>query len=808
MRQRSKPERRVWAGLALLVLAALLPSGVHWFFFGGWDLALLLFPPQFFLAVTLVYHFLDLTPTPSGAWSLQLTAGLLLLVIFGAGGLYFLLHTTWAAWLVVVGVYVLSLAISRVMLTGLHGVRKAAILLLLAVFQGVVLVGAAELEGRFSNEEFYSGAEAVVLAVQWLLVALAQERLEVPVPAFRSVLVPVQRQTLAVVLILAGILGLPTLVSQYQHSFYTVDVPQYQDISEQSPFLCGNAPPGTQKVSAVENARLLAELVSKNPNKGAPEYGLLALLDNDPQSAQQFKVALLKEAAAGNYTGPAGSVKYGQYQAALRIYYYIRVRQAFSGLFAPTEAEALQEWFAAINRRALTVEPVDWMYALAFSKNPQGPYANQDIGPGLLALLESSQLSDPALSDRNRAYLEAEPRGWASAFRNTDDSIAYQQAWDANAWLQSRYNPAFSSENRRMAFDWLLRLALPDGSLFNINPYSGFSMASAAHLGASLLEEPDLLWLEGRALEWLVTHGGSETASIGDDLPVQGDAPTPGIGSCLLYGSSGLPDQPGPLAPDKIVLRDGWEDDSQYVLLNLRFTGWHRYKATNSISLIYRNAPLAMETTAGREYGWLPIGRQQFRDKRIPRENLNSLSVPVQGFQSVDRLLAGLRSRWAQDPPYYATVSRFETGPAGDTSVTRIRGWHGWDYIRTIQLFPRGPILIHDRATGPQSQQASLFWHLIDAQVDGDRARLGANGQAGEVVFIPISAAKVQVEAPVTMGVFRLTPVELSSSVGGQLDLVTVFLTGEWVGAHVAYHPAEGSLVIQQENHTLTVPLK
>lgn len=58
-------------------------------------------------------------------------------------------------------------------------------------------------------------------------------------------------------------------------------------------------------------------------------------------------------------------------------------------------------------------------------------------------------------------------------------------------------------------------------------------------------------------------------------------------GSCLLYSDLGLPNQKGPLAPDKIVFRDGWSPDVAYLLVNLRFTGWHRYKATGTVTLVY-----------------------------------------------------------------------------------------------------------------------------------------------------------------------------------------------------------------------------
>ena len=66
-----------------------------------------------------------------------------------------------------------------------------------------------------------------------------------------------------------------------------------------------------------------------NPHHSTPEYGMLALARSDVAWAQQFRTALLDEAAQGLYTEAAHSVKSVQYDAALRAYYYTRVRRAF-----------------------------------------------------------------------------------------------------------------------------------------------------------------------------------------------------------------------------------------------------------------------------------------------------------------------------------------------------------------------------------------------------------------------------------------------------------------------------------------------
>ena len=89
------------------------------------------------------------------------------------------------------------------------------------------------------------------------------------------------------------------------------------------------------------------------------------------------------------------SVKYGQFEAALRVYYYQRVRTAFPDLFSQDDDSKVRRWFADINWAVYRLDWVDVLYALAFAQWPSGVYANQDIGAGLVALLEKSGYAPP-----------------------------------------------------------------------------------------------------------------------------------------------------------------------------------------------------------------------------------------------------------------------------------------------------------------------------------------------------------------------------------------------------------------------------
>jgi hypothetical protein len=286
---------------------------------------------------------------------------------------------------------------------------------------------------------------------------------------------------------------------------------------------------------------------------------------------------------------------------------------------------------------------------------------------------------------------------------------------------------------------------------------------------------------------------------------------SPSQGSCLLYGDSGLPNQTGPLAPDKIVFRDGWERDSAYLLLNLRFTGWHRYKATNTITLLYEDGVLASDQLTGEKFGWLPEGRSLFRDKRIPRENLNGLLVEKVGLSRVLNELTGLGSPWAQDPPYYAKVEQFTTEDNLDTSTTVVEDWHGWTHERTVIFHHDGPIVIKDDALGPLDQKAALSWNLVsDAAMMEERLRIGSEQNPAEVLFLTSGSGEFHFldihpdkdDAPNVQ-------VQYTSKDKGQISLFTIFLTKEWVGAQAQLKESADGLILEiwDDDKKVQIPL-
>ena len=717
-------------------------------------------------------------------------------LLVGSMIVYVLTVHTIAAWVVSVAFYALLVAMSSVC-SGWHWIARLAAWGLIVAIGGAFPVIAGQVESHFAEEEFFAALQAIALGICTGLIVIAHFGITtlrrpqaVSSRTWQGVSAPawaVIAGSLAIVILGGGI-----AVRAYQRSFYAASAPAYPGLSRDRPFECGQGVADTATADGVATFERLLALVEANPHKDAPEYGMLALATGERRWAEAFRQAVLDDAHSGRFAEPANSVKFGQHLAARRAFYYPRVLEAFPDLFSGHDIEVISAWLTVANRRAQTVEWVDWLYALAFSYWPEGPYENQENGAGLLALLEAHHLASGTLSERNQAYLARNRRGWFERFRNTDDAYIYQPEWIDNALFQSEYwrdeikSSPEAMRNQALAFEWLLLQALPDGTPLGYNHPGRVPLAQTAYLGASMLDDPRYVWWSARMLDWAERTSVPLYAQPGVEQATPLIGVSPDIGSCLIFGGSGLPTQRGPLAPDKIVFRDGWTPQSRYLLLNLRFSGWHRYKATNTITLLYQGGPLVIEQDSGEPFSWLPVGRSLFRDKRIPRENLNGLLISRTGMSAVLYGLTGFGGPWAQDPPHHARVFGFETGHEMDFSHTALENWRGWRHERKIYFYHDGPIVVVDRAYGPRASEVALGWHLATTNsMEENRISLSEGMHPVEAVLLPLGARNdVEIEA-VEYGTGANTWLLYKSKGSSELRTVTVFLTGDWLGAQV-----------------------
>lgn len=734
------------------------------------------------------------------------------ILVLGIGVLatiaYLVTRSEWAAWALLTSLYAALFLLDHLLI----GSKLSLIALcghaIFALAAGALTVLIGELESQFANEEFFAVLQIAALGAFIFLLIIVQELGGRRERARPIILDAHARMRLGAVLASVALAGAFFALRAYQRSFYTPQAPTYPGISHATPFISAHVQPDPQTFEGEAVLQSLLAHLGANPYKSTPEYGTLALLSGESAWADTFKQQLLRDARQALFTGPAHSVKFGQYEAALRLYYYTRLKRAFPTLFSVEESQTLRKWFEAINRRAMTVEWVDWMYATAFNRWPEGPYENQENGAGLLALLETEGLADAQRSACNRDYLARNMRGWAVRFRNSDDALVYQPEWINNALFQSLYAGQAYAEHRRLAFEWLLLQALPDGSFPMYNHPGTISLAGTSYLGAVLLGDEHYVWLAGRALEGWTPERGYLFAQPGIESATGLQGRSPEQGSALLYGESGLPTQIGPLAPDKIVFRNGWTRDATYMLLNLRFTGWHRYKATNTVVLLNKQGPLVAEDRTGKPFPWLPTGRSLFRDKRIPRENLNGLLIPRSGMSAALYRLTGMGGPWAQDPPHYARVAQFTIGTGYDYSRTVIDSWRGWQHERQVHFYHDGPIVIVDRARGPSQQRAALAWHVARAgPLQEGRLPLRTGPYPAEMLVLSLDGSHARITENASTDDPARVGLVCHPAHDGELELVTIFLMDRWVGAQVELQAERASLTITQGSSSLIIPL-
>lgn len=671
---------------------------------------------------------------------------------------------------------------------------------LIATIAGTAPMLTMEVMSHFADEEFFVAVQSIALMVIWGILVIPAVKIIRNLEGF-SIQEPRNKIQEIFAFLLFVFIGGFFAIRAYQTSFFPANYDStFPGISEETPFLCATLSTQPPEFTGPEVFKKIVTLVEANPVKTASEYGMLAITTDKSEWAQEFKTALLQEKRSGDFTHPANSMKSIQYDAAMRAWYYIRVRDKFPNLFSASERSELRRWFAAINKRALTTEWIDWMYGIAFSKIPQGPYENQEVGAGLIAILESAHLADETLSEQNLNYLNNNLRGWWTHFRNIDDAIIYQPQWINNAYFQLLYTgDTIPADKANLSFQWMLLQALPDGMTLGYNYPLQFPLAGSMYFGAELLKNPVFLWMAGREADWLTANNGFLYAQPGLETPIDIQGLPPTQGSCLLYGNSGLPNQLGPLAPDKVVFRGGWAPSDPYLLLNLRFTGWHRYKATNAISLVYRGNPLVQEISRANTISWLPVGRSLLRDKRIPRENVNGLLVEPTGIRKVVHQIVGFGSDWAQDPPQYADVLGFSTSEKADWSFTRLTNWQGWQHDRQIYFYHNAkPIIVWDHATNSKAKNVALNWHLtVGATITTNETRVNfQNTATAQMVILPIVSLE---DSPPTITMTNTTDdsnLMITARKSKELQVVSIFLFDNWVDADINYNPDTRSIII------------
>lgn len=461
----------------------------------------------------------------------------------------------------------------------------------------------------------------------------------------------------------------------------------------------------------------IIELIKKKQPPGISELTALYLLTKKQGYAVEIRELLLEEMREKKFTNPAHSIKALQLFAAMRAVSYLELEH-LEGIFLPYEKEQLIDWFKDIVDRMFTIEWVDYLYAFAFKKKPAGPYENQEIGVGALAVLASViEKKYPSVAQKCHEYIDHHAVVWGNNFRNTDDSVGYQSWWIYSAFLVAKYRPRpdwLTNVNAQKSFEWLLRQWPPNGTSLSYNDYYLANLADTMALGASLFHDGRYKWLAIKMLQQIDPEKGIHSpfyfglTAWDDSLQPK----IPSMGSVLLSGPGHLPHNPGPDRPDKIIFRDGWQNDDLYALLNLRYAGWHRYKATNAFVSIMYGRPFVVEDLIYKRHRWLPAGRAIYRDKKIDRNRLNGIQIGLKGYEQLVYDLVKVDSPWAQDPPQYAEIKYFHQIGTTEISKTSLSNWKNWDSQRLSIFVKKGYFLVVDHAKGLGPGKVAITWHL------------------------------------------------------------------------------------------------
>lgn len=468
----------------------------------------------------------------------------------------------------------------------------------------------------------------------------------------------------------------------------------------------------------------------------------LFFLTNDQIWAEQFRTDLLQEASANKFTGKTDSMKFAQREAMTRAMFLLEIQNKIPNFITRSEQKLLTTWFENIARRIFQPEWVDYLYAVPFKDDPDGPYLNQEVGAGTLAVLQHV-VKDEALQQKITKFLAEKSAGFSKNFRNPDDAIGYQNVWIENAFAMHLYTGKSneSLEGMKLALDWLM-VQLPQNIVplgYGL-PYELKPITSLA-VGAFYLRDKNARWLLEQHLKKIIQEKGRFPSEMFAfwlwDETVKLEKPNEK--SVVINGPTGYAFRPGPIAPDKVVLRStdkNATNEAAFLLANLRNIGWHRYPATNTaISLLFDGYSIVGEDIIKKSHDWLPKGRAQHRDKKIDRLRLNGLQIARDGLDAWIGGITGVYSSWRQDVPRTSKVLHSQSTAMYEAVTIELENWAGTSHTRTYLLSKERQVLVIDQMTSDRESLAKqITWH-----VQPDMKQLSSNLYENDKYVVSLS---------------------------------------------------------------------
>jgi len=474
----------------------------------------------------------------------------------------------------------------------------------------------------------------------------------------------------------------------------------------------------------------IVDYILESESLSISQIATLYLLTDEPEWAFKFKELLLKEAKVLRFTAKTGSIKFSQREAMIRAMYLIEIQKKQRNFLTEPEAELVSNWFEKVTARIFQPEWVDWLYAVPFNDEPDGPYLNQEVGGATIAVLRQF-IKAPELRKKIDAFLRNKMAGFENNYRNPDDSLGYQNVWIENAFAAHYFydNSETSRFGMKLAAKWLLQQLPQHGFPLEYGLPSSHRPFSTLAIAAFYLKDTNAKWLLNLHLSKIKAEGKeipSELVTfwLWDDAV---KAEMPAYPSMILEGPTGYAFRPGPIESDKIILRTHQkksQTEQFFLLANLRNIGWHRYPATNTvIRLAINGESVVGENIVKKQHKWLPAGRAKHRDKKVDRLRLNGLQIARSGLDALIGHITGVYSFWRQDVPRTSQVLGTQYSDRLQSVTVVLDGWAKTRHTRSYLLLDESTLFVVDSidSDSPGLEKA-VVWHLqgpteiVDAQ--------------------------------------------------------------------------------------------
>lgn len=424
------------------------------------------------------------------------------------------------------------------------------------------------------------------------------------------------------------------------------------------------------------------------------------------------------------------------------VWLYIRESSYFERIFTSGNIEVVEDWI--YKRAQLMYEDRDKEVYKTFR-----PYDNQEIGIGAVAVLARVlEEKDPELSKNLLELADQRLVGWESKLGNPDDTLFYTPILIKNLYFYAIYRSDLDMlgyKNLRKTFESFLQKTSANGLVTLYNWMFAYSYPDMMALGAKLYNDGRFKWMANKILQERIEErpgryaysvskidenklkelDATERAVIEKEIekkdkydhvweglasnifhlwlfwednitPVR-----PNTNSVLLEKSAGdnsWPLEAGPIIPEKIVFRDGWNDDDLHVILNLwggknhsiSDKNYHRYPATNEIITLNYKEPFLVQAT-----------NIMSRDVNVKREELNAFNIKR-------------NDQWLNEheKTYNGKINFFEKLDIADLSKTKLSEYFGWENERTCILVKNNYFIVFDYCYGAQKDDIGVLWHL------------------------------------------------------------------------------------------------